>query len=446
MKRILCLVLLCCLWAGSAAAEVQLVPQLSQWDETMPVDVLLSVDVRSHMPFDDARCGQLNALLSHLSLYMQTGSGVSRVALLVDGQEALWIAQRDGERGAETQVSWAEGTFAGDMGTLLGGTEEAISLDFSHATWLDEGVTFLEQLAESLDAYKKETSVKTTINGMGTARTKAVYTVPKGEVEAVAQAFGACGVEGLAFKGQQKLILWRGADGGILRAEYAGQCGTDESSLRQVSLVWRMCREENRTKDAITLKTPAVSGSDYNTLTCTRQVQQDETGTTSYALSYSYTVRASGEKSIWAGEIDLVGTPEEACTRLTGSVELSETPADTGTKSTLVLVPNLLVGETAGAPFVSGVLTVQEKSGKNTLEDADVCIQLAGGAYLMWTETQAATISQETLLAGMPTALVRHLVLLPAEDTLYLSAGLPEEAWQSIVDAAQAALIKEETP
>ena len=40
----------------------------------------------------------------------------------------------------------------------------------------------------------------------------------------------------------------------------------------------------------------------------------------------------------------------------------------------------------------------------------------------------------------MGTDLIRPLVLLPKDDTLYLSADMDEATWQKVVDTAQAAL------
>ena len=45
---------------------------------------------------------------------------------------------------------------------------------------------------------------------------------------------------------------------------------------------------------------------------------------------------------------------------------------------------------------------------------------------------------------GLSEAVVPHLVLLPQEDMLYLSADLPQDVWQQIVEAAQSALPEEE--
>lgn len=449
MRKALCLALLFCLCLCTAIAEPQLVPQLSMWKENQPVDAVLSIDLRAHMPFDDERCAQLNSLLQHLSLHLQTGSGVDRVAVLVDGGEAIWLAQREGTSGPETQVSWAKDTFACNMDTLLGSTEGSITLERPRASWLEDALTFVERLAAGLEGYKKENAVNAAVKNMGTARRKMTYTIPKAEAEAFARAVKESGVEGLTFPGQQKLTLWRSEDGSLLRVDYTGQCGRDADSLRKVNLSWRLCREESCYRDEITLKTPAVKGKAYNSLTCSRHMEQNEDGTARYTLNYDYSRQDADGKSAWEGEIDLTGAPEQACTRLTGSVSLASTPAGAEAKRTLVLLPNLLVGETAGAPLVSGLVTVQEKRGKSLLEDADVSISLAAGMHLLWTEQTPIPLTpqlQESLAQGMSAALVKRLVLLPAQDTLYLSRDLPEDAWQGIVDAAQTALTKEETP
>lgn len=456
MRKTLWLVLLLCLClVGSAAAEPVLIPQLSQWETDAPVDVLLSAQVRTHMPFDDTRCEQLNGMVKHLSLHLQAGGSVSRAALLVDGQETLWMAQCETDSGPQTQVSWADETFACDMNTLLGGTGVTLNVDGQRMTWLDDGVSLLEGMAAALEPYQKETSTKTSIKSMGVARKKITCTVPKDQAEAFAQAVkSSCPdslkdtLSALTFSGQQKLTLWRSEDGQILRADYSGQCGQSADSLRKVSLTWRLRRDEDCTRDSITLKTPAVKGNYYNTLTCTRHVEPDESGTVCYELAYDYAVRDESGKSTWAGEVSLMGTPQGDATQLTGSVTLSSKPAGAETEETLVLTPGLLLSQQSGVPCASGQITVQEKRGKNLVEDADILIEMGQGAYLLWTETDAAITptqqQRESMAEAMGAQLLPHLVLLPSEDTLYLSADLPEDAWQRIVEAAQMALAEEE--
>lgn len=456
MRKILCLVLLLFL-VGTAAAEPELIPQLAQWTADSPVDVVLSAQVRTHMPFDDARCAQLNGLVKHLSLHLQAGGAVTRAALLVDGQEALWMAQRETDGGPQTQVSWAEGTFACDMNAFLGGTAVQLDTDHQSLTWLEDGTSLLEDMASALESFKKETSTKTSIKSMGVARKKITYTVPKDQTDAFAQAVkDSCPdsmknvLTALTFSGQQKLILWRSEEGQILRAEYAGQCGKGADSLRKVSLVWRLRRDEDCTRDQITLKTPAVKGNHYNTLSCTRRVELDEDGAVCYELEYDYAVRNDDGKSTWAGDITLKETTQEAGAQLKGSVALSSKPAGAEAEETFILAPDVLLGLEDGALVMSGQVTAQKKREKKLVEDADILLSVGPGAYLLWTETDTAAVptqqQRENLVKAMGSRLLPYLISLPAEDTLYLSADLPEEAWQRIVEAAQMALAEEELP
>ena len=71
-------------------------PRLALWDDVPAVQMELGADVSVHMPFDEERCGQLNALLKHLTLRLglirMEDEEWSRAALCVDGKEAVSFA------------------------------------------------------------------------------------------------------------------------------------------------------------------------------------------------------------------------------------------------------------------------------------------------------------------------------------------------------------------
>ena len=58
---------------------------------------------------------------------------------------------------------------------------------------------------------------------------------------------------------------------------------------------------------------------------------------------------------------------------------------------------------------------------------------------------ELAALQQRTVNA-LGKAVIPYLVLLPEEDTLYLSADLPPETWQAVVNAARQALREEDNP
>ena len=472
MRKLIAWLAVMCLVLGCASAEIELVPQIREWDMAAPLEVTLQAEVATHMPFDDIRRDQLNGLLKHLTLRMNTtvadGKEIGRVALQVDGRDAAYILQKADAAETQLRFSWQPGvTYSaqGDAMESMAVDLPEISLrgiDVEKQQWLEDGPAMIVGVAQALEEYKKTEQIKTTIKGMGVARTKVYYTVPKSKVESFgdAVAFSAPDgstlgsfLAGLTFSGQQKLIVWLDADGKMLRAQYDGKCGKDEDSLRQVNLVWRMCRTEDAVKDDINLKTPAVKGEDYNTLTVTRNLTKDENGVVTVDGEYSYIMRKDNHKDTRSGEGKLTGTPGEDSTQLSGEVTLKRKQTGDDYALSTVLKPDLLLGSMDNTPVISGTVQVQDMYGDNVVEDATIRIDVAEGEELLWEET-IATVDMDAMdeqqltdmLEGLSGEVIPRLVLLPREDTLYLSADLPEDVWQKIVEAARNTLPEEETP
>lgn len=471
MRKALCWLLVCLCLVTGASAEIQLVPQAAQWDVSLPMEITLSADVKTHMPFDENRCAQLNALLKHVSLRLNTSpddeGDLSRLAVLVDGYKALQVLQKGENGAAQVQLSWLpEVTFTGGedlLQVLLGQEESTIGLcgfDGEETLWLDDGAEMMAAIGTSLEEFGKAASIKTAIKNMGTARKKITYTIPKAQTDVLAQAIAnhcpegtlKAFLTGLTYSGQQKLILWLTGEGEVIRAEYAGKCGVDESNLRQVSLKWRMRRDDTVVRDDLTLKTPAVKGNDYNTVTVIRDLSQEKKNTINYTLDFSETVRVDKKKTSRSAEVELTSKTEGEGNRLNGSLTVKQQLPGEDTTTSMLIQPDLFVGNESGTPLVSGVVNVQELQGKAVLEDADVHVQVGAGTLMEWQETESVQsvadlneTERNSLMENMAADLVPHLVLLPQEDTLYLSADLPEDVWQRIVEAAQATLPEEVT-
>lgn len=470
-KLMVWLAVLCLVFSAAAGAEMELAPQVKEWDAAKPMEITLRADVITHMPFDDNRRDQLNGILKHLALRLnitQTeNETLGRVGLMVDEREAAWIQQKESAGETQLRFSWKPGetyasagdameSFSGDMPEL---SLRGISTDKQQ--WLEDGPTMFAGMDAALQEYRKQESIKTNIKSMGVARKKVYYTVPKSKAEVFAGAVAqACPegtlrdfLAGLTFSGQQKLIVWLDADGGMLRAEYSGRCGVDEDSLRKVSLVWRMCRTEDAVRDDISLKTPAVKGEDYNTLTVTRNLLRDGNGVITVDGKYSYAVRKDSHKDTRSGEGKLTSIQVEDGTQLTGSVTLSRKQTGDDYALSTVIKPDVVLGSRDGTPIVSGAVQVQEMYGDNVVEDATVHVDVKEGNALLWEDSFAAVdmnamdeAQLQQMLEGLSGAVVPHLVLLPREDTLFLSADLPEDVWQKITEAARNALPEEETP
>ncbi len=463
--RCLLALVLCMAVSTGALAEISLVPQMAEWDDSLPMQVDLSADVAVHMPFDDTRSAQLNALMKHLSLRLNScvadGESLNRVALQVDGADVAWMMQKENAAETQLRLSWQpEVTYsaAGNALDMVSGVAlEGIPTD--KLFWLEEGPALLNNLCDALRDYGKASNIKTNIKNMGMARKKIIYTVPKTEAEFFGNAVAdSCPdgsslgnlLAGMTFSGQQKLIVWLDADGALLRAEYAGKCGSNADSLREAKLIWRMCRAEDALRDDINLKTPAVKGGDYNTLTMTRNLLRDKHGVMTLDGKFSYTVKSGKEKSSFSGEADLTSTPDGEDTLLAGSVMAKRKQPGDEAASSMVVKPDVRLGIDGKAPVVSGKVQVQELYDGHVVEDATISVAVSPGAELTWESADITVdmdaMGEQQLLGmtqGLSAAVVPHLVLLPKEDTLFLSADLPEDVWQQIVEAAQSALPEE---
>ena len=480
MKRLLAgltaLMLLLTLLPG-AGAEAVLTPRLALWDNVLSVQMELGADVSVHMPFDEDRCGQLNALLKHLTLRLglmqMDDEEWSRVALCVDGEETVSIDYRQHDGQTELRLSCLPGeTFttgqATDVSSALGmllGEESSegslFGLDGSEGAWISDGYALICALEEPLSAWCKESAVKTAVKSMGTARIKRSYTVPKDQAEEFASALiAACPLgklgtllSGLTFTGQQKLTVLLTKDGAPLRVDYTGRCGPDTKHQRQVTLTWRM-RRDNIVQDELTLKSPAVSGTDRNTLTYSRKLASKKSGGKSYESKFTYEWVENRKKTTLTGECSLSCTEKKSGSTLTGSVKIKRQLPDADSAETVKLSPDLLLTDD---PAVRGTVFAETYRGSNVIGQAKISVEIVPGDVFDWALQGSAVdldgMDEEKLealrsraVSAMGEKLIPALVLLPEEDTLYLSADLPPETWQAIMNAAQQALREEENP
>lgn len=471
MRRILLglLTMLCCLTlTASALAEVSFLPAISLEElETMPLELTLSAEVTAYAPFGEDRLPQLTSLMKHLSLYITWQPLIdetqSTVAVLVDGEEALSLGLQETEQGNMAQFSvLPDTTYAGadPLALLLGTSSQPLTvfgLDGSEAAWLEEGYELLRAIEDGLAPYLTgESKIKTEIKNMGTARLKQDYTIPKTEAEgATALLAGLCPngrlkalISGLVFSGKQTLRVYRDADGAPLRIEWSGNCGVDEDHLRDVTLTWRMRRDDTAYRDELTLTSPALRGSDNNRLTWSCAIVPNKSGQMVLSGSLSYTRTENKQKTTLTSEYKLTSGEEGSGTRVTGSATIAQQLPGEDSTTGYTFEPNLLVTGDSNIPAIEGTVTVSSLSGKKTLDQAVITLDLRRAGYTSWQmrpetiylsmlDDASLEATREQVTDAISSALIRRLVRLPREDLDYLFMDLPEETIQAIISIAQ---------
>lgn len=469
--RILCrlaALLLCLIMAGSAAAEVHFIPTVTDWDlESMPIEVNVSAAVSTHMPFSDERVKQLTAITDRLALRLHwqplAGEIQSRAALMLDGQEMISFAQQQTESETMLQLSvLPDTTYAAataPLDVLLGQSSQATNLWGLTGTeheWLEQGYELLMNLEEALASYlDAEKSVKTAIENMGRAAVCQDYTVKSADASVLTELLsGACPdgklkelISSLIFSGKQTLRVYRTSEGVPLRMEYNGNCGKDEGSLRDVNLVWRLRRDDEAYRDEVTLKSPALKGSDRNTITWNCAVTKTKKGALNLDCSLEYIVVKDKVKTTLDAEIDLKNELSGEDSHITGDVEIKQ-KIDDESWETLIFEPDLNIHGAAGSPSVDGTVRVKGQTGSNTTEEALLTLSLARTGYTSWEmrentvdlsllDETALNAAKQEVSQAVAAKVIRELIRALGKDATYLFQDIPEETVQRLIDAAQ---------
>lgn len=469
--RILCRLMalvLCLMMAGSAVAEVHFVPTVTDWDlASMPLEINVSAAVSTHMPFSDERLKQLTAITDRMALRLNWqplgGEIQSRATLLLDGNEMISLAQQQTEEETMLQLSvLPETTYSAasaPLDMLLGQSSQVANLWGLTGTeheWLEQGYELLMNLEDALQPYlSAEKKVNTAIENMGRAAVCQDYSVKSSDASVLTELLSGVCPEGklkelissLVFSGKQTLRVYRTSEGVPLRMEYNGNCGKDESTLRDVNLVWRLRRDDTAYRDELTLKSPSLKGSNKNTITWTCAVTKGKKGVLNLDCSLDYIVVKDKVQTTLSADIDLKNEVSGEDSQITGEVEIKQ-KIDDDSSVRLVLEPELNIHGTAGSPFVDGTVNVKGMLGNNTTEEAKLTISLARTGYSSWemrentvdlTQMDEAELNaaKQEVSQAVSAKVIRELIRTMGAEATYLFQDLPEETVQRLIDAAQ---------
>lgn len=459
----LCLMLL--VLVTTAAAEVDFLHHADGWSlESTPVEVMLSAEVMTHMPYDDDRLAMLTQIIDELRLKLVTGQDEGGVTVYVGNSAALTLAYLDSAVQLSCLPQYGFTASEDPIGKLLGTTSSDMSLyglsDDKEAL-LDDGWVLLNAIPSAFNDYADRRNVKTSITDMGTARSCTDYTIPQSKAESMKELLLSLCPDGelkelirsISFSGKQTLRVYCDADEVPLRMEYNGNCGP-EGNLRKVKLVWRMRRDDTAYRDEIALTSPALSGSNKNNLDFSRVVTTNKAGATTLEGSFSYTVTIDKQTTTTKGTFDLMNAFTGDADVISGSITLQQKLPDDEYFNGISFEPNLTVSGTADDPLITGSVLVSGLYGKNTIEQARISLALSQAEDSLW-EARDEMINldeltgselielRESVNAAITTALVRPLIILLDSSAEWFFRDMPQEAVDEIVDAAGSVLIVE---
>ena len=466
LKRLLAAsISLLILLLNGAQAEVNFLVHSNGWmlDNT-PVQMHLKADVGTHMPYDADRLTMLTPITDLLSLKIVTGEDSGSVSIAISGNEALSLQYLDN---AVQISSMPDFTYTADgdpLSVLLGtdvsreGGYEALGLAPEGESLLADGRELLGYFPDIFEENGKKTSASTSIVGIGQSKYRIDYTFTKEEADTLKEnLLSSCSegwlheiISGILFSGEQKIRMYFSSDDALMRVEYNGSCGP-EDDLRTVKLIYKCRHDDEGCKDYIELTSPAKTGKNKNVLSFERTIQTNKNGVRVMEGNFKYTVVEAGVTSIWTGEFNLSNVFTDAFDLINGTVTLQKKLNDAEKYDVITLTPNLMIAGTQDAPEITGTLGITEKYAGKVTEQAVVSIELKRADPLVWTERartvdlavldeQDLAATQKEVAASIAAALVQPLILTMGKDAQWFFRDLPEDAIQSIIDAALTAV------
>lgn len=449
-RRILSLVL----------ALLLLIPAFSQADIPLPVALMAgtapeSLHIRVSEPeikklaqFDENRTEQLNRLIRHIGIDISLDGDLSSTGILVDGKEIVSFLQKDLDDRTERIYSFEPKTVREGKNddTETDGDDFTVFLEqilLKAGRYMDEFYPLFAAAPEAFADRSRKEGTELRFSGFGKAVQRVTISFPANYVqenfpEALAglartESFKAY-INGLTFSGNQKIGLLYDENGKIVRINYDGKVGKTPETLRKVTLVWKVLREENHLKDSISLKTPAVTGADKDNISLERDLDSTDGSAGTYTWDVQIDHRAGKED---VKQTRFTAELNDTESVISGSMEYSY--KRNGKNPKLRIFPEIRK-EKDGE--YKGTLEIADYSGKIEKNRFLAQVQLQKGADVRWPETElrkaetdqsgepAEQQDPEETIAGM---LIQKLFELPEEDLAYFSNEIPADLWLELI-------------
>ncbi len=414
---------------------------------TEPVAVSIqSPQFQQLSQFGKERTESLNRVLKHLSLCINTDGSVSETTFYTDRSPMFSVKERRKGKLLRSVFS-----FRPDVLYQRSDTEET---DDSFRQFLD-GQFFL--LNRMFDQYYHVFSkagenflnfTKTGISGInykeyGKAIGKKIIQFPSDYVKeffpkAIADLCDTEDsrqfIEQLHFKGAQRITLLFDQNDKLMYVGFSGTVGLNEESMRKVTFTWKCLRSENRKKDNLIMKTPSVKGYDKYNLTYERDIHATDPDHQNVLWDFQLDLKeGENKKKIqYNADIDLSDG------KLGGNVQFTE--KQNGREYIISVIPEL---QKEKKHEFSGTIEITSKKGKIVVSSMNSLLRISPAAALNAPEPDQYTLTDldgeegrynaDQLQTIINQILIRNLVALPEEDTLFFRQGIPEETWKSIL-------------
>lgn len=431
-----------------AKADISEMNTLFNGEISFPVKIhVSSPEFRRLSQFSRERTDSLNRIIKHISMDISIDGQIYETTLYADDEALVTVREKDNENGKLTVYSLQPDTLyqsAGNTDTDSFG--QFLENEFFLLNrMLDDLYPVFEKSGQCFPDHTKTSSSGMNYKEFGKAVKKVILQFPADYVkENFPGKFSelcdndTCRqfIEQFQFKGTQKIVMLYDQNGQMICVSYSGILGTSEESFRKVSLSWKCLRETDRKKDSVTLKTPSIKGYDKYNMTYIRNLDISDPDNQKIFWDYQLDMKYGNEKKKLMFSSDMyyrIG-------KLTGTIQFTE--KQNGQDQNITVIPEI---EQEKSREYSGTIEITFKKGKIEISSVRFLLRLSPSEALsapdsgkgkpVHTDTEPGKLSEEELQMMIDRTIIRALLALPEEDTVFFRQDIPGDIWKSIIQS-----------
>lgn len=449
MRRFLTLLLALLTLAAAAAADGGALLPLNG-----PAEIRLTFQADELGVLDATRLQDLNAMLGHVGVTYRLMPGEretwSALTLSVDGDDVASFTACEDDVATRVRFPGSAAVWRAEAGNPVEALFPEIRLDDALAgiplTLTEDGDALLAALTADEEAFLI-TGEKQNINGYGATVTRRVLRANSGEElrERLLAAAGAAWLRqmlsSVTFADGCECYLLCDSAGETVKAVFRGTVTTPEGTFPNTQLTWRRKRAADDVRNGFELKMPK-DGSAFSL--SFRETDKTKGGVRTVTVT-EFTMTRKAGNTTWKTTGDPIRVQVKDG-KITGTVKL-KTGTLKGTRLTDATQLTLnLAFDRDGAGEIDWKL--QNKTAQEAWSGTAVFSPSEDTAWARFEEEarplpenpEALAAIREQMTAWFSRRLTARLVLIDAQDTMYLRRGLEDSAWDEIVSAAEAAL------
>ena len=408
-----------------------------------PTELVFNMEAIRLPQFSENRAEWLNGLLKHIVFRIRTDDTVQETTIETDGQAVLGYITRTGENWCETRFSFSDQIYRTEttrniISIITESLPEENDIDYyaKIQVLLPEFYCFFSGLPDLFPENTSESKVNIQYKGYGTAVRRYSMTLSSDILYSESMAEYLAGNEmkelrtflsDVVLEGKQRLTLLKDAEGNLMKVNYTGKSGKREDSIRNTDVDWKCLRRENGYKDILTLKTPAVSGTDRHNISLTQEMLLNEDGTEDYQCS----VDTDEVKSRVRKRVRLDISLAEKDGKITGSAKKKSTSSGIND-----IYEYEIETESPEAEEYQGSLEIIHELNKIEREHLRIHFIALPCEKPVWENGISVSITESDLQMIRQKAaavFLKALTGLPEEDLQYIIADLPDGWWNQSI-------------